>query len=106
MTANRHPVDELADIRVEIARLKNRETELREELLADGADLEGDSYRARIVEAEQSYPDRARLEQRFGAKAVAECCKHIPVTYVSLVDKTGRKFSPKKLTGNGDRLHG
>jgi hypothetical protein len=38
---NRHPVDELADVRAERRRLEEREAELRNVLLAHGADLDG-----------------------------------------------------------------
>ena len=45
---NRHPADELADIRSEIKQLEIREAELRNELLADGTDRVGVQYEAFI----------------------------------------------------------
>jgi hypothetical protein len=85
MTANRHPADELADIRAELRRLRIREAELREILLADDADLKGDDYCAQIVQQQYRRLSRQRLEHRFGVEAVAECCKQIAAVYVHLV---------------------
>jgi hypothetical protein len=45
---NRHPADELADVRAGLKRLQEREGELRALLLAKNADLVGDEYSAEI----------------------------------------------------------
>jgi hypothetical protein len=45
--SNRHPADELAEVRAAIRELKAREAELRL-LLLDGLDLKGDLWRATI----------------------------------------------------------
>jgi hypothetical protein len=80
---NRHPVDELADVREELRRLEAREKELREMLLADGADLIGDDligddligdeWRARRIDSSQRRLDQVKLVARFGEGAVDEC---------------------------------
>ena len=40
--SNRHPADELGDLRADIRRLKAREAELRERFIASGATVRGD----------------------------------------------------------------
>jgi hypothetical protein len=76
---NRHPVDELAEIRAERRRLAEREDVLRRQLLEPGADLEGDAYCAHIHRFEREELNRAALERRFGEAAVAACLR--PVRY-------------------------
>jgi hypothetical protein len=44
MLRNRHPADELADVRAEIKQLKIREAELRTTLSAPDADRHGIQY--------------------------------------------------------------
>jgi hypothetical protein len=83
-STNRHPVDELADIRAERRRIEEREAELRNILLADGADLHGHDYRARITTIRQRRLNRDLLEQRFGPEAVAECCIPATFTFINL----------------------
>ena len=85
MTTNRHPVDELADVRAEIKNLQARESKLRETLLADDADLSGGEHFARIDVTKQKRLERKLLEKRFGKEAVAECCTEIVITMVRLV---------------------
>lgn len=81
---NRHPADELADLRAELRRLEDREANLRDMLLAEGADLVGSEHVARIVASPQHRLDRELLEQRFGAAAVRACRKPVTVTMVRL----------------------
>jgi hypothetical protein len=45
---NRHPVDELADVRAQIRELQDREAALRQQILTGKCGLVGDDYRARI----------------------------------------------------------
>lgn len=45
---NRHPADELADVRADIKQLKAREDELRQVLIADNASLVGAEWEADI----------------------------------------------------------
>jgi hypothetical protein len=49
MTRNRHRVDLLADVRAEIKLLREREAELRSEILASG-EMTGDEHEATLSE--------------------------------------------------------
>jgi hypothetical protein len=71
---NRHPVDELADVRDEVRHLQEREGELRKVLLQPGASLTGDEYRAEVRDwsKRQALPYE-RIVERFG-KEVADGC--------------------------------
>lgn len=68
---NIHPVDELAAIREEIAQLAGRADQLRDGLLQDGADLEGDQHTARIIDGKRETLDRKALVEAFGAAMLA-----------------------------------
>ena len=81
---NRHPVDELAEIRVERRRLGMRELALRNRILRGDVDLNGEEHRAEIKAFEREELDRAKLEQRFGRAAVAECTRTVEYQVISL----------------------
>jgi hypothetical protein len=81
---NRHPVDELAEIRAERRRLEMRELALRNRILRGDVDLDGDDYRAKVASFERAYLDRAKLEQRFGRAAVTECTRTVGYQVISL----------------------
>jgi hypothetical protein len=55
---NHHPVDELTEIRAERRRLAERESALRLQLLASGADFEGDEHVASVQEFKREELDR------------------------------------------------
>ena len=57
MMQNRHPVDELADVRSEIKQLEDREQELRAYLLEHPEDRTGIEYIASIAEQRRSRVD-------------------------------------------------
>jgi DNA-binding MurR/RpiR family transcriptional regulator len=65
-TSNRHPVDELADIRSEIKRLTVREEELRRYLLEHPNDREGDDYVVSIASQSRKRVDLKRLADEIG----------------------------------------
>jgi hypothetical protein len=88
-TSNRHPADELHDVREQIQRLADREGELRQTLLGDGADLVGDEWQAQIKHSACRRANRALLEQRFGKEAVAKCCRAVTVITVQLWRRNG-----------------
>jgi len=69
-TKNRHPADELADVRDEIARLEWREAELRNVLLADGADRLGVEWEAAIRHGTNERIDVKSAIKHFGSAAV------------------------------------
>jgi hypothetical protein len=75
VTRNRHAADELADIRIELKQLRERELELRARLLMPDANLIGDEYRAVIRTQSRRRLDRNELIERFGEAAIAECTR-------------------------------
>jgi hypothetical protein len=60
---NRHPVDELADLRFEIALLQRRADALRDVILSGGCSLVGDEHRALIQVTNQNRVDVAALRR-------------------------------------------
>lgn len=70
-----HPADELSAVREEIKILTGRADELRDQLLADGADLKGDQYTAYIVPGVRETLDRKAITEAFGEAAVAPYVK-------------------------------
>lgn len=65
---NRHPVDELGEVRAEIKRLEARERELREAVLRGECDKLGEDYRATIKEHVRNSLDSAAVRAEFGAE--------------------------------------
>jgi hypothetical protein len=84
---NVHPVDELAAVREEIKLLQQRADELRDQLLAEGADLDGDQYVANIVPGVRETLDRKAITEAFGEAAVAPFVKATHYQIVKLVEK-------------------
>jgi hypothetical protein len=83
---NVHPVDELSAVREEIKILTARADELREQLLAEGADLKGDMYTAVIYPGKRETLDRKAIEEAFGEAAVAPFVKATSFKTVKLVE--------------------
>ena len=83
---NRHPVDRLFDVREQIKALEAEEKALRADII-DSGDTKGDDHIAMIKESTRKLLDRPELERRFGREAVAECCKELPVTTLTLYKK-------------------
>ena len=81
---NVHPVDELQAIREEIKIMQSRADELRDQLLAEGADLKGDQYTAKIVPGVRETLDRKAIEEAFGEAAVAPFLKKTSFKTVKL----------------------
>ena len=69
-TRNRHPVDELADIRAEIKRLETREAELKTALAADGCNLDGDEFEASVSRISAERVDTAALRKHLGEDGI------------------------------------
>lgn len=67
-TRNRHPVDELADIRAEQKRLKDREDELKAQILAAPNDLTGFDYLAVVTTVESERVDTKAVRELLGEK--------------------------------------
>jgi hypothetical protein len=60
---NIHPADELSACREEIKILQGRADELRDLLLADGADLKGHMYTANIIPGVRETLDRKAITE-------------------------------------------
>ena len=67
MQNNRHPVDELADVRSEIKRLEGREQELRAYLLEHPDDRVGTEHVATIGEQQRKRVNLRALADEIGA---------------------------------------
>lgn len=84
---NVHPADELAAIREEIKQMQARESELRDMLLAEGADREGDQYRAIIVPSTRETVDKNALIADLGRAAVQPYLKSTHVKSVKVIPR-------------------
>jgi hypothetical protein len=68
---NRHPADELADVRAEIRELKAREDELRDILLDEKADRVGVQFKAVVTDWDRQRFDHEAASCHFGWEALA-----------------------------------
>jgi hypothetical protein len=84
---NVHPADELCSLREQKAKLDKRIDELRDQLLADGADLVGDEVVAVLVPSVRETLDRKAITEAFGEKAVAPFIKTTKYKTVKLEKK-------------------
>jgi len=84
---NIHPADELAAIREEIKIMQGRADVLRDQLLAEGANLKGDTYTAVIQPGVRETLDRKAITEAFGEEAVAPFVKKTSFKTVKLEEK-------------------
>jgi len=84
---NIHPADELQALREEIKQLQTRESELRDILLAPGANLAGDQYIAAILPSNRETVDKNALIADLGKDAVAKYLKNTVVKSVRLLPR-------------------
>jgi hypothetical protein len=70
MPKNRHPVDELADVREAIAKLKDREQELRRAILGGSCTRNGDEWIADVRKQSRSTLRKEDVIAHFGEAAV------------------------------------
>jgi len=84
---NVHPVDELAAVREEIKILQKRESELRDQLLVEGADLHGDQYTANIIPGVRETLDRKAITEAFGEAVIAPFIKATHYQTLKLVEQ-------------------
>jgi hypothetical protein len=84
---NIHPADELSGLREEIKILQARADELRDQLLAEGADLTGDMYVANIIPGVRETLDRKALTEAYGEAAIAPFVKKTLFKTVKLVER-------------------
>jgi hypothetical protein len=87
ITSNRHPADELAGTRAQLRELKERESELRAELLERrGEDLLGETFAAvPCVQVRESL-DIAAAKKRLG-KALRPFLSKRSITQIRLVER-------------------
>jgi hypothetical protein len=86
-TANRHPVDQLADIRAEIKTLKTREEQLRDKILAGECGEVGDQYVARIDTRDKRTLDVDLLTRHFGAETLKPFFKTSTFATIRLAER-------------------
>lgn len=84
---NVHPVDELHALREEIKALQERADEIRDGLLAEGADLNGDFHVGKIIDSKRETLDRKALEEAFGAEMLAPFLKVTAYKTLKIVEK-------------------
>jgi hypothetical protein len=85
MLRNRHPADALADVRAEIKQLQIQEAELRNELLADGADRHGVQWEAVIQGRSQDRINAKAAIAHFGKDALRPFMKRVTARNVRLI---------------------
>jgi len=84
MTRNRHPVDELADIRAEQKRLKDREDELRQMIISGQVGPVGDQHEASIRETVSERLDTAAVRKEFGLAKLRPFLKPSTTTVITV----------------------
>ena len=70
--ANRHRIDELADLRAEVKLLKAREEALRSAILATPTNLSGDDTRRELCEITTERIDLEKLRREVGTIFLAQ----------------------------------
>jgi hypothetical protein len=91
--ANRHPADEIADIRDQITALKTRETQLRDALLtAEQTDRIGDEWIAEITQHKSNRLDNDALKKHFGLEALQPFMRATVTKSIRLINiQTGKR---------------
>ena len=67
---NRHPVDELADVRTEMKRLEAREAVLKAIVLTDGCKLDGDDFEATVSRSSVERVDTTAVRKHLGEDGI------------------------------------
>jgi hypothetical protein len=86
MIANRHPVDELADIRAQIRELKAKEDDLRSVILAGNCSLLGCEYKAAISKHSVSRLDQAAAVRELGMERLRPFMTNSEFTVVKVTE--------------------
>jgi hypothetical protein len=79
---NRHPVDELADLRKQNRQTEQRIEELRKLIISGACGLVGDEHTAILKVRTGQRVNIRELQRAFGAKAVAPFVREHRATYV------------------------
>jgi hypothetical protein len=95
---NRHPADEMADIRERIKVLKTREAELRHTLLnAEQADRIGEEWLAETKQSKRKQLDNDALKEHFGPEALQPFERESVIKSIKLISvQTGKR--PRRRT--------
>ena len=86
---NRHPADELADVRSEIRHLEDREEQLRSYLLEHPHDRKGVDYEALIGTQQRKRVDLKALADEIGASLLQRFTRYATITMVKLREREG-----------------
>jgi hypothetical protein len=89
MLQNRHPADELADVRSEIRRLEDREQELRIYLLEHPHDRTGIEHIATVREQRRSRVDLKALAAEIGHSVLQQFTHFTSCQTVRLRERSG-----------------
>lgn len=84
---NRHPVDELAEVRTTIKRLQEREAELREELLAGKCGLIGFDHQALVRETQTERIDTKLLREKLSPEQLGPFLKTSTTTVIKVTER-------------------
>jgi hypothetical protein len=84
---NRHPADELGDVRSEIRRLEDREEELRAYLLEHPDDRKGTDYEASIGTQQRKRIDLRALADEIGASLLGRFTRYVSIAVVKLRER-------------------
>lgn len=87
MGTNRHPVDELFDVRAEMKRLKSREDELRDLILSSKCGLTGDQFDADVQRSESERIDTTALRKEFGLEKLRPFMRKSVVQTIRLSER-------------------
>lgn len=88
---NRHPVDQLAEVREQIRTLQDREKEIRDRILANPDDLAGDEFAARITTSDTATLDRKAIEKAMGEAWLAGFLKRSSVTRITVAERVSNE---------------
>src|SRR6476620_5042429 len=99
--SNRHPADEMGEVRERIAEFEEREAELREILIAaTEAERVGEEWIAHVSEQHRKLLDREALTEHFGVEALQPFMHESVATMLRLKDAhTGRQRRRRRNSG-------
>lgn len=84
MTKNRHPIDELADLRAEKKKLEQREEELREKILTGDWGLVGDQFEATVSKRTQTRLDPEAVYKLLSPEQAEACQKEVQLVTIKI----------------------
>jgi len=100
--SNRHPADEMHDVKERIAEFEEREAELREILIAaTEAERVGEEWIAHVSEQHRKTLDREALTEHFGAEVLQPFMRESVATVVNLKDAHTGKQRRRRCNSGG-----